>query len=61
MYLYETHCHCSQCSACAHSTSQELVLAYHKAGYAGVVFTDHFITGNTAVDRNLPWEDKMKA
>lgn len=35
MYLYETHCHCSQCSHCASSTSQELALAYYKAGYAG--------------------------
>ena len=61
MYLYETHCHCSQCSHCGHSTSQELVLAYHKAGYAGLVLTDHFISGNTAIDRTLPWDVQMKA
>ncbi len=61
MYIYETHCHCSQCSACANSTSQELVAAYYKAGYSGMVLTDHFITGNTAVDRSLPWDVQMKA
>jgi len=60
MYLYETHCHSSQCSRCARSSAQELVLAYHRAGYAGLVLTDHFIFGNTAVDPSLPWEKRMR-
>ena len=59
-YRYETHCHCSQCSGCGRSTSQEMVRAYHQAGYAGLVLTDHFILGNTAVDRSLPWEQQMR-
>ena len=59
-YLYETHCHGSQCSRCSLSTSRELVRAYHKAGYAGLVLTDHFIWGNTAVSRHLPWEERMR-
>lgn len=59
-YLYETHCHCSQCSRCAHSTSEELVRAYHAAGYAGLVLTDHFVLGNTAVDPNLPWAEQVR-
>lgn len=58
-YLYETHCHGSQCSLCSSSTSRELVRAYHKAGYAGLVLTDHFIWGNTAVDRSLSWDERM--
>lgn len=61
MYLYETHCHSSQCSACGHSTSRELVRAYHAAGYKGLVLTDHFVLGNTSVDRSRPWEEQMKA
>ena len=61
MYLYETHCHCSQCSHCASSTSQELALAYYKAGYAGMILTDHFLSGNTALDRSLPWDIQVKA
>lgn len=60
MFRYETHCHCSQCSACGHSTSAEIVRAYHAAGYAGLVLTDHFLRGNTAVDRSLPWETKVR-
>lgn len=56
-YLYETHCHDSLCSACAHSAPAELVRAYHAAGYAGLVITNHFIWGSTAVDRTLPWAE----
>ena len=59
-YLYETHCHASRCSRCAHSTPAELVHAYHRAGYAGLVLTDHFVLGNTAVDTTLPWEAQVR-
>ena len=60
MYLYETHCHSSDCSRCGRSTARELVRAYHTAGFAGLVLTDHFVTGNSAVDRSLPWEAQMR-
>ena len=60
MYLYETHCHSSDCSRCGRSTARELVRAYHRAGFAGIVLTDHFLSGNTAVDRSLPWDVKMR-
>lgn len=60
LYRYETHCHCSQASLCARNTAQEMVQAYYDAGYAGLVLTDHFIFGNTAVDRNLPWDARMR-
>ena len=59
-YLYETHCHCSQCSRCAVSSAREMVRAYHSAGYTGLVLTDHFIFGNTAVDQSLPWPERMQ-
>ncbi len=58
-YRYETHCHCCWCSACARSSPQEMAEAYFRAGYAGMVLTDHFLRGNSAVDRTLPWEEKM--
>lgn len=60
MYLYETHCHSSDCSRCGRSSARELVRSYHAAGYAGMVLTDHFVTGNTAVDRSLPWDVQMR-
>lgn len=58
-YLYETHCHCARGSRCASSSGAELVRSYQAAGYAGLVLTDHFVTGYTAVDLSLPWEDQM--
>ncbi len=61
LYRYETHCHCSQCSLCGGSTSQEMVQSYYDAGYAGLVLTDHFIWGNTSVSRDLPWNERMNA
>ena len=60
LYRYETHCHSSRCSRCAHSTPTELVRAYHAKGYAGLVLTDHFIHGNNCVDATLPWEKQMQ-
>lgn len=59
LYRYETHCHCNLASRCAHSTPAELVQAHHAAGYAGLVLTDHFIHGNTAISTDLPWEEQM--
>lgn len=60
-YLYETHCHTSWCSACGVSTPQEMAQAYYSHGYAGMIITDHFLLGNSAVDKNLPWREKMQA
>lgn len=59
-YRYETHCHSAQCSLCAQSSSQMLVRAYKAAGYTGLVLTDHFIFGHTAVPASLPWDQRMK-
>ncbi len=54
-YLYETHMHTSEASACAANTGAEMARAYKKAGYTGIIITDHFVYGNSAVDRSLPW------
>lgn len=57
MYKYELHLHSSGCSKCAVSTAVQMVDAARKAGYSGVVFTNHFYYGNTCVDKSLPWKD----
>lgn len=54
-YLYETHLHTSQSSACARATGGQMARACREAGYAGIIVTDHNWGGNTAVDRRLPW------
>ena len=59
-YRYETHCHSAQCSLCAQSSAQMMVRAYKAAGYTGMVLTDHFIFGHTAVPATLPWPERMR-
>ena len=54
-YLYETHLHTSQASACGISRGHEYISRYKDLGYTGIIVTDHFYRGNTAIDRNLPW------
>lgn len=56
-FAYETHLHTSEASACARSTGAEMARAAKEAGYTGIIVTDHFIYGNTCVDRNLPWSE----
>lgn len=59
-YLYETHLHTSQSSACAWNTGYEMARACHEAGYAGIIVTDHNWGGNTRTDRSLPWEEWVR-
>lgn len=56
-YAYETHLHTNQASACARSSGAEMARACKEAGYTGIIVTDHFVHGNTCVDRSLPWSD----
>ena len=58
-YKYETHCHTSEVRACAVSTAAEMVKSYAKAGYSGIIITDHFFNGNSNIDPALPWEKKV--
>ncbi len=58
-YIYETHLHTSQTSACGQSQGREYIGRYQDLGYAGIIVTDHFFGGNTAVPRNLPWRERI--
>jgi hypothetical protein len=57
MYKYETHLHTSFASACAHSKGSEYIRRYIDLGYSGLVVTDHFFNGNTAISPKLPWKE----
>ena len=46
MYLYETHLHTKESSGCARVPAAEAVMMYVKAGYSGIVVTDHFSKNN---------------
>jgi hypothetical protein len=59
-YKYEMHIHTSQGSACGHNTGAEMADYFRELGYAGMVITDHFVGGNTAVSFSQPWEKAVK-
>lgn len=61
MYDYEMHMHTKEASQCASSFVEEMIHAYQAIGFSGAVITNHFIDGNTAIDRSLPWEDFVDA
>ena len=56
-FIYETHMHTSQASACGRSCGRDYIQKYIDAGYAGIIITDHFFRGNCGIDRSLPWRD----
>ena len=58
-YLYETHMHTAEVSACAVSSAAAQVRAYKERGYAGVIVTDHFINGNSIIPHHYQWGKKM--
>lgn len=60
-YLYETHLHTSESSACARSTGAQMARACRDYGYTGIFVTDHNWGGNTATDCNLPWDKWVDA
>lgn len=52
--------HTKEGSACASATGAEMVNAYIKLGYAGIIVTDHFFNGNTAISSHLTWESRVE-
>ena len=59
MHKYETHLHTSEVSACASATGEAQAKFYKSKGYAGIIVTDHFFNGNSAIPRELPWYEKV--
>lgn len=56
MFYYELHAHTNAASLCSVVEPEEYVQFYLDKGYSGMVITDHFYHGNTAVNRRLPWD-----
>ncbi|MCQ2596604.1 MAG: PHP domain-containing protein [Treponema sp.] len=59
-YIYETHLHTRGASACGVTEPEDYIDIYKKAGYAGIIVTDHFFNGNCGVDRSLPWAEMVE-
>ena len=60
MFKYEIHLHSAGTSACGVSDSTEYIKSAKEKGYAGMVFTNHFYRGNTAIDRTLTWREFVR-
>ena len=58
-YLYETHMHTAEVSACAVSGAAEQIQAYKNRGYSGVIITDHFFNGNSVIPAFYRWKKKI--
>jgi predicted metal-dependent phosphoesterase TrpH len=56
-FLYETHLHTVRSSACGVSPGRDYIHRYIDAGYTGIIVTDHFFRGNTAIHRHLLWRE----
>lgn len=56
-YLYETHLHTAGVSRCAISRGSDYIAGYKEMGYSGIIVTDHFYHGNSALSKKLPWEE----
>ncbi len=58
-YKLETHCHTREVSICSHLAVQDLVAQYRRAGYAGLVITDHLNQPSWAGFESLAWPEKV--
>ena len=60
MYKYETHLHTFPVSRCAKAGIRESLAFYKQLGYDGVFVTNHFLDGNINIDKDLPYEEKLR-
>lgn len=59
-YFYDLHVHSKECSGCAASTVTEQIDACKENGLQGFVLTNHFLTGNNCVPKDIPWVERVK-
>lgn len=52
--------HTMEASACSNSPAADMADKYKAEGYDGIFITDHFFNGNSAVPRDLPWEERIE-
>ena len=59
-YIYETHLHTIEASACSSTPGEDYITYMKGLGYSGIIVTDHYFTGNSCVPKNLPWEKRIE-
>ncbi len=60
-FLYETHMHTYEGSACGNCHGEDMAKCYFEHGYTGIIITDHNWGGNTRPDRALNFEKWVDA
>ena len=58
-FRYETHLHTKEASACSLSYAKDYIKPYKKAGYSGIIVTDHFFNGNTSIPSSIEWKERV--
>ena len=59
-YLYETHLHTCEASACGKVHGEDYISYMMAKGYSGMIVTDHFFNGNTCVPKDLSWKERVE-
>ncbi len=54
-YVYDPHVHTAETSACGHVPARDMVRHYQRAGFAGLVVTDHLSTATIAHVGGRSW------
>ena len=60
MFIYDLHVHSKGGSACGISSVDDMIKRYKEIGVTGFALTNHFLHGNTGVDRSLSWQEYVK-
>ena len=58
-FKYETHLHTAEASGCASASGAQQAKRYKELGYDGIIVTDHFFNGNTAVTNYSDWKERV--
>ncbi len=58
-YVYETHLHTIEASACSCTPGEDYISYMKQLGYSGIIVTDHFFNGNSCIPRNLSWQERV--
>ena len=59
-FIYETHLHTCEASACGRVHGEDYIPYMMNKGYSGIIVTDHFFNGNTCVPKDLHWNDRVE-
>jgi hypothetical protein len=59
-YRIETHCHTATVSPCGRLSPERLVQEYARAGYSGIIVTDHLTERLPLLSRIRTWPDRVR-